>query len=69
MAAGFFKEARVALQEEDVEEEVEGEGAEIYECGEEAPVLFAGGVSRVIGTLGSRGSMERMTEGADGPGS
>lgn len=31
--AGFFEEAGVALEEEDVEEEVEGEGAKVEECG------------------------------------
>ncbi len=31
--AGFFEETGVALEEEDVEEEVEGEGAEVEECG------------------------------------
>lgn len=36
---GFFEEARVALEEEDVEEEVERQGAEVDEGGEEAPVL------------------------------
>ena len=30
---GFFEEAGVALEEEDMEEEVEGEGAEVEECG------------------------------------
>ncbi len=38
-AGGFFEQARVALQEEDVEEEVQGEGAEVDECCQEAPVL------------------------------
>lgn len=38
-AGGFFEHARVALDEEDVEEEVEGERAEVDEGGEEAPVL------------------------------
>lgn len=32
-AGGFFEEAGVALEEEDVEEEVEGEGAKVEECG------------------------------------
>ena len=31
-AGGFLEEARVALQEEDVEKEVEGEGAEVDKC-------------------------------------
>lgn len=40
-AAGrFFEEAGVALEEEDVEEEVEGEGAEVKECGYYSPVLY-----------------------------
>jgi len=39
-AAGFFEEARVALEEEDMEEEVKGERAEVEERGEDAPVLF-----------------------------
>lgn len=30
---GFFEEAAVAREEEDVEDEVEGEGAEVEECG------------------------------------
>ena len=30
---GFFEHAGVALDEEDVEEEVEGEGTEVDECG------------------------------------
>ena len=37
---GLLEHARVALDEEDVEEEVEGEGAEVDEGGEEAPVLL-----------------------------
>lgn len=32
-ARGLFEEARVAGQEEDVEDEVEGEGPEVEECG------------------------------------
>jgi len=32
-AGGLFEEAGVALEEEDVEEEVEGEGAEVEEGG------------------------------------
>ena len=32
-AGGFFEEAGVALEEEDVEKKVEGEGAEIEEGG------------------------------------
>jgi hypothetical protein len=35
----LFEEARVSLEEEDVVEEVEAEGAEVEEGGEEAPVL------------------------------
>ena len=42
-AGGFFEEARVALKEENVEDEVEGEGAEVKECGEKAPVLDGNG--------------------------
>ena len=38
-AGRFLEQARVALQEEDVEEEVEGEGAEVEEGGQEAPDL------------------------------
>lgn len=41
VTTGFFQEARVSLEEEDVEEKVEGEGPKIYECGEETPVLLA----------------------------
>jgi len=39
-ARGFFEEAGVAGEEEDVEDEVEGEGAEVEEGGYEAPELF-----------------------------
>jgi hypothetical protein len=35
----LFKKARVALQEEDVVEEVEAEGSEVEEGSYEAPVL------------------------------
>lgn len=42
-AGGFFEEARVALHEEDVEDEVEGEGAEVEEGCCEAPELWVGG--------------------------
>ena len=35
----FFEQARVALEKEDVEEKVEGKGAEVKECGQETPVL------------------------------
>ena len=42
-AGGFFEEAGVALEEEDVEEEVEGEGAEVEERGQNAPVLLEEG--------------------------
>ena len=42
-AGGFFEEAGVALEEEDVEEEVEGEGSEVEEGGEESPVLCSSG--------------------------
>lgn len=38
-AGGFLEEAGVALEEEDMEEEVEGERAEVKEGGYEAPVL------------------------------
>ena len=38
-AGGFFEEARVALEEEDVEKEIEGERAEVEKCGQETPVL------------------------------
>jgi hypothetical protein len=38
-SGGLLEHAGVALDEEDVEEEVEGEGAEVDEGGEEAPVL------------------------------
>lgn len=41
---GFLEHAGVALDEEDVEEEVEGEGAEVDEGGDEAPVLFRAGM-------------------------
>lgn len=44
-AGGFFEEARVAREEEDVEDEVEGEGAEVEEGGYEAPELFGSGTS------------------------
>jgi hypothetical protein len=39
---GFFQHAGVALHEEDVEDEVEGEGSEVDEGGEEAPELLGG---------------------------
>lgn len=39
MAGGFFEETGVALQEEDMKEEVEREGAKVDEGGEETPVL------------------------------
>ena len=39
-AGGFFEEAGVALEEEDVEEEVKGQGAEVEERGQDAPVLL-----------------------------
>lgn len=42
-ARRLFEEARVALEEIDVEDEVEGDGAEVEERGQEPPVL--GGVS------------------------
>ena len=35
----LLQHARVSLDEEDVKEEVEGERAEVDECGEESPVL------------------------------
>lgn len=38
-SGGFFKHARIALDEEDVEDELETEGAEIDKGGQEAPVL------------------------------
>jgi hypothetical protein len=38
-ARGLLEQARVALEEVDVEEEVDGEGAEVEEGCEEAPVL------------------------------
>ena len=38
---GFLEHAGVALDEEDVEEEVQGEGPEVDESGEEAPVLHS----------------------------
>ena len=38
-ARGFFEQAGIALQEEDVEEEIEGERAEVEEGGYEAPIL------------------------------
>lgn len=38
----FFEEARVALKEIDVEEEVEGQRTEVEERCEEAPVLPRG---------------------------
>ncbi|KFY41118.1 hypothetical protein V494_03223 [Pseudogymnoascus sp. VKM F-4513 (FW-928)] len=41
-AGGFFEEAGVALHEEDVEDEVEGEGAEVEEGACEAPELGKG---------------------------
>lgn len=41
-AGGFFEEAGVALEEEDVEEEVDGERAEVDEGCQEAPVLGSG---------------------------
>jgi len=36
---GFFKEAGITLEEEDVEDEVQRQRAEIEECGYESPVL------------------------------
>nr|POE56617.1 hypothetical protein CFP56_33589 [Quercus suber] len=39
---GFFKHTSVALDEEDVEEQVEGKRAEVDEGGDEAPVLTRG---------------------------
>lgn len=41
-AGGFFEKAGVALEEEDVEEEVDREGAEVDEGCQEAPVLDQG---------------------------
>jgi len=41
-AGGLLEEARVALEEEDVEEKVEAERAEITEGACEAPVLYSG---------------------------
>ena len=38
-ARRLFKEAGVALHKEDVKEEIEGEGAEVEECGCKTPVL------------------------------
>ncbi|KAI9811004.1 MAG: hypothetical protein M1827_005736 [Pycnora praestabilis] len=38
-AGGFFEEAGVALEEEDVEDQVDGEGAEVEERCQDAPVL------------------------------
>jgi hypothetical protein len=38
-AGGFFEEAGVALEEEDVEDEVYGRRPEVEECSYEAPVL------------------------------
>ncbi len=37
--AGFFEETGVALEKEDVEEEVEGERAKVEERGQKAPIL------------------------------
>jgi len=36
----LFQHARVALDEEDVKEEVEAQGAEVYEGTDQAPVLY-----------------------------
>ena len=38
---GLFEHAGVSLDEEDVEEEVEGERAEVYECCEQSPELWS----------------------------
>lgn len=46
-AGGLLQQARVALEEEDVEEEVEIQRTEVEEGCEQAPVLFARGVLSV----------------------
>lgn len=48
IAARFFKKARVALEEEDVEEKVEGERAEVEEGCQEPPVLLTTISSRAL---------------------
>ena len=53
--ASFFEQAGVALQEEDVEEEIERERAKVDKGSEQAPVLlpcmrFKLAIGRVIGT-------------------
>lgn len=55
-ARGFFEQAGVSLHEVDVEEEVDGDGAEVEEGCEEAPILRRGIVSEMwVGRVGVKG--------------
>lgn len=47
-AGGLFEKTRVPLEEEDVEDQVKAEGAEVDECREEPPVLLDSELAEVI---------------------
>lgn len=38
-AGGFLEQARISLKEEDMEQEIEGQGAEVEKGSQETPVL------------------------------
>lgn len=57
----FLQHAGVALDEEDVEEQIQGQRAKVYECSEQAPVLFLHSLS--VTSISSKQEKEKNKPG------